>query len=190
MPVNYKIKEAKFFLQKIKENYDESPDNQYYLSAFLSATFSIRDHLLEDYNLKFKLGFTLDEKLNLDRFEKRAKKLNKDDALEFISWYKQKIDEIKSQTLGEILVKKRHNTIHRQVVQVVNLLEIMYGDHLPKPHLEQIKLVNPRLNKTVFHTEQMAYIELENCEEMLTIMEKLVLATLANYPNELANVVF
>lgn len=190
MPVNYKIKEAKFFLQKIKENYDKSPDNQYYLSAFLSATFSIRDHLLEDYNLKFGLGIALNDKLDLKKFEAKARELNKTDAIEFVSWYKQKIEEIKSQLLGEILIEKRHNTIHRQVIHVQNLIELTHGDQMPKSYINQIKLANPHLNKTVFHTEQMAYIELKNCEEMLVIMEKLVLTTLANYPNELANVVF
>jgi len=190
MPVNYKIKEAKFFLQKIKDNYEKSPDNQYYLSAFLSATFSIRDHLLEDYNLKFDLGIPLNDKLTIKKFEDKARKLNKDNALEFILWYKKKIEEIKSQTMGEVLVEKRHNTVHRQVVHVRNLIELMHGDRLPKSYIDQIKLANPHLNKTVFHTKQMAYIELNNCEEMLAIMEKLVLATLSNYPNELANVVF
>ena len=74
MPVNYKIKEAKFFLQKIKENYEKSPDNQYFFSAFLSATFSIRDHLLEDYNLKYGLEISMNVILTLDRFENEAKK--------------------------------------------------------------------------------------------------------------------
>lgn len=190
MPVSYKIKEAKFFLQKIKENYEKFPDNQYYFSAFLSATFSIRDHLLEDYNMKYGLGISLDDILSLDRFEDEAKKQNNNEAMEFIQWYRQKIQNIQSDTLGKILVKKRHSTIHRPVVRIENLLELMFGDNQPKPYIDQMKLVNPCLNKTVFYTEEIAYLELKECEEMLTIMEKVVLETLVKYDNKFAEVVF
>lgn len=190
MPVNYKIKEAKFFLHKIKENYEKSPDNQYYFSAFLSATFSIRDHLLEDYNMKYGLGIPMDKILTLNRFEKEAKKQNNEEAIEFIQWYKQKIEQIESDILGKILATKRHSTIHRQVVPVVNLIEIMHSDQLPKSYIEQMKLVNPHLNKTVFHTKEAAYIELKDGEEMLEIMEKIVLETLIKYNNKFAEVLF
>jgi hypothetical protein len=72
MTVNDKIKEAEYFLGKIKS----SPFNDelnYLVSAFLSAARSIPDYLLEDYNIKFGLNIPLTDILYIRTFEKEAK---------------------------------------------------------------------------------------------------------------------
>src|SRR3989442_10542068 len=121
-----KVKEAMFFYQKINENYSVFPDVQYFFNAFLNSCFSIPAHLLEEYNKKYDLGITLADKLTVKDFRQKAKELKKTDALEFISWYEQKLKKVNSDTLGKIISKKRHEATHRQSVEVEDLTKHMW----------------------------------------------------------------
>ncbi len=72
MVAEQKIEEAEYFLQKIKEattRYDFVPN----LSAFLSATRSIPDYLLEDYNVKLGVNVPLSQKLYPSDFRNKGK---------------------------------------------------------------------------------------------------------------------
>jgi hypothetical protein len=83
MVVDEKIEEAEYFLDKIKkatERKDFIPN----LSAYLCATRSIPDYLLEDYNVKYGLKISLDKTLNKDVFEEVARKRNNPNAIAFI----------------------------------------------------------------------------------------------------------
>src|SRR3989344_381277 len=190
MSVVDKIKEAKFFLDKINENYDVFPDVQYYFNAFLNSSYSIPAHLLEDYNKKYVLGIKSDQKLSVKAFEQQAKKLNKTDAIVFILWYKQSITKIKSTTIGKVISNKRHQSTHRESVEVEDFGKIRWGKFLPEDRIKQIQLANTKLPKTVFHTEELAYIEVRDCDSFLISMIDLVLKAIEKFPNELLDVKF
>jgi hypothetical protein len=92
--VDDKIKEAEYFLNKVKS----SPfnDELYYLvSAFLSATRSIPDYLLEDYNIKFGLNIPLTDKLYPSIFRKKAKRQNNPAALSFLRDYNKEFSKLR-----------------------------------------------------------------------------------------------
>lgn len=72
MVVVEKIEEAKYFLDKIK-NAVQRKDFTPNLSAFLCATRSIPDYLLEDYNIKYGLRISLKDELYIPKFEKVAR---------------------------------------------------------------------------------------------------------------------
>jgi hypothetical protein len=85
MVVDEKIEEARY-LEKIKkatERKDFIPN----LSAYVSATRSIPDYLLEDYKVKYGLKISLDKTLNKDIFEEVAAKRNNPNAVAFIKGY-------------------------------------------------------------------------------------------------------
>jgi hypothetical protein len=188
MSVIGKIKEAMFFYQKINDNYTVFPDVQYYFNAFLNSCFSIPAHLLEDYNKKYNLGITLNNKLTVKDFKQKAKELNKTDALEFISRYSQKLKTINSTTLGQIISKKRHETTHRQSVEVEDFATLMWSEFTPKDRIEQIKLANPQLPKTVIHTEEMAYVEIADCQHFIDSIIAMVSEAIEKFPNDLLDV--
>lgn len=115
MTAQEKIKEAHFFLRKLRENSDKIPDAYYYYSAFLSATLSILDHLMHDYAQKF--NFTIpDDIRNLRKeFEKEAKNTNNHDALKFHEWWKSK---------KEYLTKKMNTERFFQKNDIIIFIEI------------------------------------------------------------------
>ena len=73
MTVKEQISDAEYFLEVIKrsDTHEELRPNR---GAFLAMSRRIADHLLEDYNLKFDLGITLDVKLSKYTFEEKAKR--------------------------------------------------------------------------------------------------------------------
>ncbi len=119
-----KLKEAEYWLETLKKTDPNRKEFRYHLGAFLSAIRSIMDYLLEDYNRKFSLGFSLDEKLYPNEFEKKAKQLGHKDALNFIRWWKKKLDDLKKDRTVGPLITKRHVYIHRQPVPLSAEIEV------------------------------------------------------------------
>jgi len=89
----------------------------YELEAFLVKLRSIPDVLLQDFNEKFSLGISLEEKLYPKSFEDRAKQLQNKQAIKFIKWWNNKMNKIRSDRLGSILFRKRDISVHRKVVR-------------------------------------------------------------------------
>lgn len=190
MPVLEKVSEASFFYVKINENYTKFPDVQYYFNAFLNSCFSIPAHLLEDYNNKYKLGITFGDKLTIKNFKQKAEDKNNKEALEFISWYSTKLKTINSTTLGKIIMNKRNEATHRQSVKVEDFVTLMWGKNMPRDYIEQIRVANPHLPKTVIHTEEMAYVELTDCQSFIITISNMVGEANEQYPNPLIAVRF
>ena len=178
-----KVNEANFFKDKIDENYSKFPDVEFYFNAFLHSCYSIPNHLLEDYNKKFGLGII--ECLNVNSFKEKAKKLDKTDAVEFISWYSAEVKKLNSTLLGEILRNKRHQSAHRHVVPVLDFATLTWGNFLSKQQIEQIKLANPQLLKTVVPTEEFANVELYDVVDVLRLYIDMVSEASRKFPNEL-----
>lgn len=119
MSAEQKLEEAKFYLHKLLElqSFPQDIDVQkalkYYLSAFLSASASVRDYLLEDFNVKFCLNISLTEKLQRHKFEKEARRSGNQAALQFVQWWRKQDDALRSDPIGRLLINKRHIDIHR-----------------------------------------------------------------------------
>jgi hypothetical protein len=112
MVVDEKIEEARYFLDKIKKltgRKDFIPN----LSAFMCATTSIPDYLLEDYNVKYGLKVSPDRPLNKDIFEEVARKRNNPNAIAFMKGYNNNFKKLKREKIAKLLLTKRNFRVHR-----------------------------------------------------------------------------
>lgn len=114
-----KLEEAKFFIEKLRglqlfpQDLETQHEVHYYLSAFLSASVSVIDYLLEDYNVKFSILIPLTKKLTPNTFKKESKRTSNDAALQFLQYWVEKKKALKNDPIGKLLVGKRHINIHR-----------------------------------------------------------------------------
>ena len=119
MPAKQKLKEAEFFLEKLRglqalpQDLIKQTESKYYLEAFLSAAVSVLDYLLEDYNVKFSLNIPLSCKLYPETFEKAAQKVSNQSALSFIEWWKEEKKTLEKDPTVKLLINKRHIDVHR-----------------------------------------------------------------------------
>ncbi|GEM_PF-4899118 len=192
MAVKFKIEEARFFLEKIEQDYTKVPDNEYYLSAFLSSTYSIKDHLLEDYNKKFHFEIHNDFKFK-GIFEKKAR----EEAIkgniipcEFLSWYEKKVKTIDDDILGNILKANRHKIIHSESISIKDLSEDAKFLASSDEQFEIWKQANPWLSIPIFNAVGTISIHMDQCKNMLALMEDFVKEALEKFPNELVDVKF
>jgi hypothetical protein len=104
-----KIEEAGYFLSLFE---DVSLDVlKHYISAFLGASRSIFDHMLEDYRIWFKLD---DVKiLSAKTFRQLAEERENEKALEFVKWYEERLSALRKNVNYGFLFKKRDHNIHR-----------------------------------------------------------------------------
>jgi len=114
MAVKEKIDEAKYFLDKIK-NATERKDFIPNLSAYLCSIRSILDYLLEDYNVKYGLKVTLDERLDKKIFEKVAMTRKNSNAMAFIKGYDTRLKKLKRDKIAALLLTKRNIKVHRTI---------------------------------------------------------------------------
>jgi hypothetical protein len=114
MAVDQKIKNAYYFLNKIKiaTNSEDFIPN---LSAFLSETCSIPEYLLEDANVKFGLGIPPEDKL-LRVFRQRA--VGNQKALKWFYRFNGKYKILSKGSIGKLLIGKRNVTVHRKGQEV------------------------------------------------------------------------
>jgi hypothetical protein len=122
LAVEDQIEDAEYFLQRLRAS-SSRKEMRANLGAFLAASRSIADHLLEDYNLKFALNIPLDEKLTYKKFKEEA--INKKDktALAFLIFYKNEFNKLKQDkkgqyNIGKLLLEKRNIKIHRKEIPV------------------------------------------------------------------------
>jgi hypothetical protein len=110
LTVEDQIKDADLHLLSDKYSRDELRPN---LTAFLAISRGVIDHLLEEYNMKFGLNIPLEKKLNIDTFEKGAKRQNNQPALRLINFFKCEFDTLTDTPLGGLMFGKRNIVIHR-----------------------------------------------------------------------------
>lgn len=113
MTVQDKIHESEFFLDKIRQEYVKQLDVQHYFSAFLSSARSIGEHLLEEYNQKYSLGISVNDRLDAGTFRRIAQSASNASAIQFIQWFDNQINTIKRDQVG-VLWEKRNLNIHRE----------------------------------------------------------------------------
>jgi len=108
LEAKYKLAEARYFLDQLKDLKNKPDEFMHNLSAFLSAWRSVLDVLLYDYAEKY-FGWSREDKLNQRDFEVAAKASGIRDARNFIQWYKKQIQLLS----GNPLAKKRVVIVHR-----------------------------------------------------------------------------
>ncbi len=118
MEANFKLEEASYFLGRLKElvNTPAMPSNMqeidnkfmYTSSAFLTAWRSVLDILLYDYVERY-FGISREEKLDTDAFKIAAIACKKQEAIEFITWYRKQLGILTQNPLW----KKRNVIVHR-----------------------------------------------------------------------------
>ncbi|OGN97215.1 MAG: hypothetical protein A2Z77_06515 [Chloroflexi bacterium RBG_13_51_36] len=135
MSAKKRLQEARFFLEELRDSLQSLPQDSptqmkscYYLSAFQSAAVSVVDYLLEDANIEFSLGISLDEKLR-DIFESKAKEIDNKAALDFLKWWREEREALKNDPIGKLLTDKRHIGIHRRQTKP-DLAKIETGGNL------------------------------------------------------------
>jgi len=120
MEAEKKLQGVMYHLQRMEEMYLKNEENFVYeLEAFLVKIRSVPDVLLEDFNEKFSLGISLEEELYPKTFEERARQQQNIQAIDFIQWWKTKMEMLKFHPLGSIFFGKkgkRNISVHRKVV--------------------------------------------------------------------------
>lgn len=98
-----KITEAENILTKLR-NLPSRKESQIEINDFVKTIHEVYTHLLDEYNKKFNLKI---EKIGLEKFKTRAKKLARIDAINFLIWYEREYRKIKNdETCGYLLDKK------------------------------------------------------------------------------------
>lgn len=159
--IQFKIDEARYFLNKMKENFDLDPDRRYFLSGFLSSAKSIDSYIIERYN-----------------------------CIEcFKSWRNKSKDKLSIDTHVLDLIKLRNKDIHKEPVNTeteasfrmshgVTLVkpseEYPFLSLIPQELMECIKLPDsskPRILRWMFN-EGFSYEIIPFCEqELVNIIE-------------------
>jgi len=114
------LDELRILLDKDKTGQLERPDLiRYELEDFLAAAKSLPDHILEDYNDKFKLGITLDDRLDLGLFKHKAQQLQNQGAISFAKWYENSLAILYQDPICLFLKSVRDVSIHRKEIKPV-----------------------------------------------------------------------
>jgi len=174
MVVDEKIEEAKYFLDKIKkatERKDFIPN----LSAYLSATRSIPDYLLQDYNVKYGLKISLDKRLNKDIFEEVARRRNNPNAIAFIKGYNNNFKKLTRDKIAKLLLTKR-NIRHRTDLPLQKNVSVSIIENVD----EQSTISNTRV-KWLFDDYKEADV-IEVCKQYLRLMNDFVKNVTTKFP--------
>lgn len=200
MTAQDKIAEAEYFLGLIeqrlknpKQIFAKSKEFDYELNAFINATRSIVDHLLQEYNEKFGLHIALHERLDRDIFERRGCKQRNMKALDFIDWFNNKFDKIKKDNIFEYMVNARNLNTHR--VSIPTKLHVPFTAEHAIPTISVTasgKVLGSTPKKAYtriwYHKPYWYFDQFQNmkgldvCKRFLKKMKKLVNQTHTKYP--------
>ena len=175
MVVDEKIEEAKYFLDKIKkaaERKDFIPN----LSAYLSATRSIPDYLLQDYNVKYGLKMSLDKTLNKDIFEEVARRINNPNAIAFIKSYNNNFKKLTRDKIAKLLLTKRNIRVHRTDLPLQKNVSASIIENVGK----RSAISNTRV-KWLFDDYKEADV-IEVCKQYLRLMNDFVKNVTTKFP--------
>jgi hypothetical protein len=98
-----KLAEAETLLARI-----HGTNNFLELTDFIKTMHDVFSHLLGEYNKKFDLKI---DRIGLDKFKVRAKKLGKIDAIRFLIWYEKEYHQIKDDADCGYLLDKNSKII-------------------------------------------------------------------------------
>lgn len=121
LTTDQKIEETEYNLEELNKQDAVSKEFKFVLSNFLSSAQSILYHLLEEYNVKYKLQL---KRVNLGTFKKRAKKYHNSVAIHFIDWYEDELKKITKERSYGFLIDKRHLNVHKAIIKPQGRLTI------------------------------------------------------------------
>jgi hypothetical protein len=175
MVVDEKIEEAEYFLDKIKkatERKDFIPN----LSAYLCATRSIPDYLLEDYNVKYGLKISLDKTLSKDVFEEVARKRNNPNAIAFIKGYNNNFKKLMRDRIAKLLLTKRNIRVHRTDLPIQKNVSVSIIENVDKR-----STISNTTVKWLFDDYKEGDV-IEVCKEFLRLMNDFVKNVTTEFP--------
>lgn len=167
MAVKGKIKEAKYFLDKI-ERAGRREDFIPNLSAFLCAAKSIPDYLLEDYNVKYGLDISLSQRLDKRIFQKVATERKNPNAQAFIKGYNERFDELMKNKIAKLLLIKRNIKVHRADLPLQKNVSASIIENVDKHYTTSNTTV-----RWLFDDYKEAEV-IEVCKEFLRLMKEFV----------------
>jgi len=169
MIVRCKLKEAGLLLKKLYESQgveDRFKDN---LNAFLSTVRSIPYHLLRDYGVRYGLHAPLTEKLYPEFFEEKAKQIGSEIAVEFIRWWLRKMDELRRDPIGSLLVGEKELDVNNIFV-IPAIVET--GARAVASSSQEMEEVGIKINWVFKEYDEEPVIIV--CEKFLDIIRKFV----------------
>jgi len=124
-----KLSGALYHLKRMEKFYlKEDEPFIYELEAFLVKVRGALDALLWDFNVKFKLGFKEEDRVDFKNFMLRACELGNEEALEFIKWWKEVFSKLRGSKFG-FLFDKRNIAVHKKRVKP-NLIQVQVTESL------------------------------------------------------------
>lgn len=115
MTSEYKLREARFFLEQIDLHYTDLEKCDYCVSAFLHATHDIIDHTFEEYALDpFKIKVESYRRNKIADFINIAQQQKNQDALGFIEIYLRELHKIYTQAITASLLFIRNVNTHKE----------------------------------------------------------------------------
>lgn len=122
MTATRKISEAEKILIKI-QNLSSDKEFQLELDNFVKTLHEVFSHLLDEYNNKFDLKI---ERIGLEKFKVKAKKLGRIDAINFLIWYEKEYRKIKNdETCGYLLDKDNLNFDFSNISNIVGACSML-----------------------------------------------------------------
>jgi hypothetical protein len=111
-----KIAEAENILASLQDLSGE--DFQIHLDNFIKTIHEVFSHLLEEYNVKFDCKI---ERINLEKFKVKAKKMGKLDAIEFLIWYEKEYRKIRDNpSFGHLLERNDVGHDYKNKTNITN----------------------------------------------------------------------
>ncbi|TLX82051.1 MAG: hypothetical protein E6L04_10610 [Thaumarchaeota archaeon] len=174
MVVDEKIEEARYLdkIKKVTGSKDFIPN----LSAYMCATTSIPDNLLEDYNVKYGLKVSLDRPLNKDIFEEVARKRNNPNAIAFIKGYNNNFKKLKRDKTAKLLLTKRNIRVHRIDLPLQKNISASIIENVDKD-----STISNCIVKWLFDDYEEADV-IEVCKEFLRLMNDFVKNVTTKFP--------
>jgi hypothetical protein len=99
-----KITEAENILNRLKVCSTKEFEAE--LNNFVHSIHDIFSHLLDEYNKKFDLKI---DRIGLEKFKVRAKKMGRIDAINFLIWYEKEYRKIKDDEICGYLLERKDN---------------------------------------------------------------------------------
>jgi len=136
MNIQGKIRDCEYNLKQIK-HFDPDPYYvNYFFKAYLQSVIDIYEEILEEANRDF--GLFILGKCTKEKFERKAIKKNDQQALRFLSWFKENYEN-------------EHNSSYPSFIKKIICFYKKYN-HLPKITIKM--RANPRYKDDVFQTIQ------------------------------------
>ena len=119
MTASRKITEAETILAKMQKLSNEEFEPE--LRNFAKTINDVFLHLLDEYNVKFRLGI---QHLGLDKFKTTAKKIGNLEAINFLIWYEKEYKKLRNDPVFGQFFEKDH-TVEGNKPDIINACSLL-----------------------------------------------------------------